>query len=105
MPDPRVPGARLKDDARDLCDLKMHISQRNLYGVDIDEFAVNIAMLRIWHCLAIGISRAMIRLHSPIWTPRSFAAIACLGQDPSPDDYGDLRPSSPALRHGQTRRP
>ena len=36
-----------------LYDLKLHIIQRNLYGVDIDEFAVNIAMLRMWLSLAI----------------------------------------------------
>ena len=34
-------------------DLKLHIIERNLYGVDIDEFAVNIAMLRLWLSLAI----------------------------------------------------
>ena len=40
-------------DARSLYDLKLHIIQRNLYGVDNDEFAVNIAMLRMWLSLAI----------------------------------------------------
>ena len=40
-------------DARGLYDLKLHIIQRNLYGVDNDEFAVNIAMLRMWLSLAI----------------------------------------------------
>ena len=34
-------------------DLKLEIIQRNLYGVDIDDFAVNIAMLRLWLSLAI----------------------------------------------------
>ena len=43
----------LRATARDLYDLKLHIIQRNLYGVDIDEFAVNIAMLRMWLSLAI----------------------------------------------------
>ena len=33
--------------------LKLEIIQRNLYGVDIDGFAVNIAMLRLWLSLAI----------------------------------------------------
>ena len=33
-------------DAKSLYDLKLEIIQRNLYGVDIDDFAVNIAMLR-----------------------------------------------------------
>ena len=40
-------------DARALYDLKLEIIQRNLYGVDLDDFAVNIAMLRLWLSLAI----------------------------------------------------
>ena len=40
-------------DPKGLYDLKMHVIQRNLYGVDIDDFAVNIAMLRLWLSLAI----------------------------------------------------
>ena len=43
----------VRADNRSLYDLKLHIIQRNLYGVDIDEFAVNIAMLRMWLSLAI----------------------------------------------------
>ena len=34
-------------DAKSLYDLKLEIIQRNLYGADIAEFAVNIAMLRL----------------------------------------------------------
>ena len=40
-------------DAKKLYDLKLEIIQHNLYGVDIDEFAVNIARLRLWLSLAI----------------------------------------------------
>ena len=40
-------------DAKSLYELKLEIIQRNLYGVDIDGFAVNIAMLRMWLSLAI----------------------------------------------------
>ena len=40
-------------DAKKIYDLKLEIIQRNLYGVDIDDFAVNIAMLRMWLSLAI----------------------------------------------------
>ena len=40
-------------DDRSLYDLKLHIIQNNLYGVDNAEFAVNIAMLRMWLSLAI----------------------------------------------------
>ena len=44
---------QLRNDARSLYEMKLHIIQNNLYGVDIDEFAVNIAMLRMWLSLAI----------------------------------------------------
>ena len=40
-------------DAKSLYDLKLEIIQRNLYGVDLEDFAVNIAMLRLWLSLAI----------------------------------------------------
>ena len=40
-------------DSKSLYQLKLEIIQRNLYGVDIDSFAVNIAMLRMWLSLAI----------------------------------------------------
>ena len=40
-------------DAKALYDLKLEIIQRNLYGVDLDDFAVNIAMLRLWLSLSI----------------------------------------------------
>ena len=44
---------RLRASGRDLYRLKLHIIQRNLYGTDIDEFAINIAMLRLWLSLVI----------------------------------------------------
>ena len=44
---------RLKIDAPSLYELKLEIISRNLYGADIDPFAVNIAMLRLWLSLAI----------------------------------------------------
>ena len=40
-------------DSKSLYDLKLEIIQRNLYGVDLEDFAVNIAMLRLWLSLAI----------------------------------------------------
>ena len=46
-------SGELKNDARERYDLKLDIIQRNLHGVDIDAFAVNIAMLRMWLSLAI----------------------------------------------------
>jgi type I restriction-modification system DNA methylase subunit len=38
---------------RGLYDLKLHIIEQNLYGTDADDFAVSIAMLRLWLSLAI----------------------------------------------------
>ena len=53
----------LKDDKK-FYDLKLEIIQRNLYGVDIDDFAVNIAMLRLWLSLAIDYERRKARTTS-----------------------------------------
>ena len=44
---------KLKADARSLYELKLEIITKNLYGVDIDPFATNIAMLRLWLSLAV----------------------------------------------------
>lgn len=44
---------RLIKDARSRYDLKLRIISQNLYGVDIDQFATNIAMLRLWLSLAV----------------------------------------------------
>ena len=41
------------EDAKSLYRTKQDIISRNLYGVDKDEFAVNIAMLRLWLSLSI----------------------------------------------------
>ncbi len=76
-------------DARSLYELKLHIIQRNLYGVDIDEFAVNIAMLRMWLSLVIEYEG-----DRPEPLPNlDFKVVrgdSLLGPDPSPDNYGDL---------------
>ncbi len=45
------PGA--KQSAKSDYELKLQIIQNNLYGADIDEFAVNIAHLRLWLTLAV----------------------------------------------------
>ncbi len=72
-----------------LYDLKMHVIQRNLYGVDIDDFAVNIAMLRMWLSLAIDYEGDV-----PPPLPNLDFKVLCgdslLGPDPSPSNYGDL---------------
>jgi len=45
------PDLQMED--RSLYEHKLNIIKNNLYGVDIDPFAVNIAMLRIWLSLAV----------------------------------------------------
>ena len=76
-------------DSRSLHALKLHIIERNLYGVDIDEFAVNIAMLRLWLSLAIDFDGDT----PPALPNLDFKIVrgdSLLGPDPSPDKYPDL---------------
>ena len=74
-------------DARSLHQLKLHIIERNLYGVDNDRFAVNIAMLRLWLSLAI-------EGKEPEPLPNLDFKIVCgdslLAPDPNPALQGDL---------------
>ncbi len=76
-------------DSKSLYELKLGIIQRNIYGVDIDEFAVNIAMLRLWLSLSIEYEG-----EKPEPLPNLDFKIVCgdslLGPDPSPGNYGDL---------------
>ena len=76
-------------DARGLYDLKLHIIQRNLYGVDNDEFAVNIAMLRMWLSLAIEYEGEV-----PEPLPNLDFKVVCgdslLGPDPMPAGQSDF---------------
>ena len=80
---------RLRTTARDLYELKLHIIQRSLYGVDNDEFAVNIAMLRMWLSLAIEYEG-----DKPKPLPNLDFKVVCgdslLGPDPSPESFPDL---------------
>ena len=80
---------RIESKPEDFHALKLHIIERNLYGVDIDEFAVNIAMLRLWLSLAIDFDG-----DTPPALPNLDFKIVCgdslLGPDPSPDNYGTL---------------
>lgn len=80
---------QLKEDAQSLYDLKLQIIQRNLYGVDIDPFATNIAMLRLWLALAIEFEGKR-----PEPLPNLDFKIVCgdslLGPDPDPKNFGNL---------------
>ena len=46
-------------DSKSTYQRKLDIIQKNLYGVDKDEFAVNIAMLRLWLSLAVDFAGEM----------------------------------------------
>ncbi len=87
-------------DPKGLYDLKLHIIERNLYGVDIDDFAVNIAMLRLWLSLAIEYEG-----ETPPPLPnldfKTLCGDSLLGPDPGAESYGDLfrhRAESTAVR-------
>ena len=75
--------------SQSLYDLKLQIIERNLYGVDIDNFATNIAMLRLWLALAIEYEGKR-----PKPLPNLDFKIVCgdslLGPDPDPESFGDL---------------
>ena len=45
--------ATAKLDSRSVYERKLEIIQNNLYGVDLDQFAVNIARLRLWLSLSV----------------------------------------------------
>ena len=49
---------RLRADPAFLYKLKLGIIRRSLYGVDIDEFATNVAKLRLWLSLAVESEQA-----------------------------------------------
>ena len=76
-------------DPRDEYQRKLHIISRNLYGADIDNFAVNIAMLRLWLSLVIEYEG-----DKPDPLPNLDFKIACgdslLAPDPDPQQYGDF---------------
>ncbi|MDP2948264.1 MAG: TaqI-like C-terminal specificity domain-containing protein [Chloroflexota bacterium] len=44
---------KLVTDPKSLYELKLRIIEENVYGADIDQFAVNVAMLRLWLSLSI----------------------------------------------------
>ena len=80
---------QLLANSKSLYALKLQIIQRNLYGVDIDPFATNIAMLRLWLALAIEYEE-----DHPEPLPNLDFKIVCgdslLGPDPDPEIFGDL---------------
>ena len=80
---------QLREDARSLYQVKLGIIERNLHGADVDEFAVNIAMLRLWLSLVIEYEG-----DHPEPLPNLNYKIVCgdslLGPDPSPENGADF---------------
>ena len=80
---------QLLADHKSLYDLKLQIIQQNLYGADIDPFATNIAMLRLWLALAIEFEG-----DRPEPLPNLDFKIVCgdslLGPNPDPGNLDDL---------------
>ncbi|MGH7178588.1 MAG: Eco57I restriction-modification methylase domain-containing protein, partial [Tepidisphaeraceae bacterium] len=76
---------KLKTDARELHRIKLDIIQNSLYGADIDPFATNIAMLRLWLSLTVDSDRpeALPNLDFKIETGDSVTG-------PNPGDMPDL---------------
>jgi len=80
---------RLLIDTKSLYDLKLRIIEKNVYGADIDQFAVNIAMLRLWLSLAIDYE-SFPPLPLPNLDFKIVYGDSLLGPDPNPDNYGTL---------------
>ena len=67
-------------DAKSIYDRKLEIISKNVYGVDVDQFAVNIARLRLWLSLAVDFKepepRPLPNLDYKIESGDSIASIA-----------------------------
>ncbi len=73
-----------RGDARSLYDLKLRIIRRNIYGVDIDAFATNIAKLRLWLSLAVEAA-------GPVPLPDLDSQIATGDSLLAPNPQGEVR--------------
>ena len=62
-------------DPRTTYQRKLDIIQKNLYGVDKDEFAVNIAMLRLWLSLAVDYEGEVHQSRCLTWIIKSLRGI------------------------------
>ena len=75
--------------SKSIYELKLKIIRDNLYGADSDDFAINIAMLRLWLSLAIDFEGTI-----PQPLPNLEFKIVCgdslLGPDPAPETVGEL---------------
>lgn len=82
---------KLKTGDRELHRIKLDIIEKSLYGVDIDPFATNIAMLRLWLSLTVDSDapRALPNLDFKIETGDSLTG-------PNPQQYSVLHLHEPA---------
>ncbi len=79
----------LRNSPNYLYNLKLHVIERNLHGADKDDFAVNIAMLRLWLSLAVEHEG-----ERPQPLPNLDFKVVCgdslLAPDPNPAAYPDM---------------
>lgn len=80
-------------DARSAYDRKLEIIQRNIYGVDKDAFAVNIARLRLWLSLIVDYDNATPDAELPTLPNLDYkleVGNSLLGPDPSGTSPAEL---------------
>ena len=83
-------------DARTVYERKLEIIQKNLYGVDIDPFAVSIARLRLWLSLIVDYEG-----ETPPPLPNLEFKIEAGDSLTAPDPSGGLQPD--IFRHAQVQ--
>ncbi|MCY3801368.1 MAG: Eco57I restriction-modification methylase domain-containing protein [Chloroflexi bacterium] len=84
----------LRQNPRYIYDLKLHSIGHNLYGVDNDEFAINIAMLRMWLSLIVDYEGAVPE-PLPNLDFKVLRGDSLLGPDPSTTAAPNPDPTSP----------
>ena len=77
-------SSNLITGSKEMYELKLNVIQRNVYGVDIDRFAVNIAMLRLWLSLVVEYEGS----GNPPALPNLDYKIACGDSLTAPDPQG-----------------
>jgi len=88
--------AQHQKDGQTIYQTKLDIIQNNLYGVDKDDFAVNIARLRLWLSLIVDFEGG-----TPPPLPNLDFKIECGDSLTAPDPSGGLQPDM--FRYGQVR--
>ena len=76
-----------QESLRDAYKRKLHIIQKNIYGVDLDPFAVNVARLRMWLSLAVDFEG-----DDPEPLPNLDFKVECGDSINSPSPHNGLQP-------------